>query len=430
MAPAPSLCRVAAARKPPRHDHGRCGVADCQPDRGRGVSGSRPIGPTRRAALAAHPGAARRRAPARSGRGVAPVGDRPVGRNQRRLDGGPGGSGHPSCNPHAGTVPGSRGGDGRPALVDRPSLPTPAVRSRACAPPPRRTDSACAGPGARCVHSVTRHLDPEGCPAARCARCRQPQRRMGHAALAAGGCRRPTFPCRNRRRRHHRTRPGARRATHADRRHVGVGQERTPAVDGGGAGGQPPADSAQLPVRRLQGRRILARVRAAAAHGRIRHQPQRRTRPPSADVAGCRAQSPNGDHGGTRQGPCRTAERRPDRGAALAGDRDRRVRHVGQGGPRVRRRCGRHRAAWPQPRNPSGARHPTADGCRQREHFGEHEPADLAADARSQRVELDHRQPGRRRHPGSVAGPRARSARPTPVGRVPECLRQRPAGRR
>ena len=253
---------------------------------------------------------------------------------------------------------------------------------------------------------------------------------MGHATLAASTSERPALPDRDRGGRDRRGRLGARRSARPDRRHIGLGQERIPAIDGGRPGGQSPADAAQLLVRRLQGRRLLAGVRAVAAHGRLRDQSQPRPRPAGADLVAGRAQPTNGHHGGPRQGSGRTPTGRSGRGTALVGDRDRRVRHVGERGARVRRGHDRHRPARPQPRDPSGARHPTPDRCGQREHPGQHQRADLVADARPRGVDGDHRQPRRCRHPGSAVGARAGAARPASVGRVPGCLRRRPADRR
>ena len=67
--------------------------------------------------------------------------------------------------------------------------------------------------------------------------------------------------------------------------------------------------AAQLPVRRLQGRRQLDGVRGAAAHGRLRHQPRRRTLPARAHLAARRAEPPDAGDGGPGQGPRRDAAR-------------------------------------------------------------------------------------------------------------------------
>ena len=54
-----------------------------------------------------------------------------------------------------------------------------------------------------------------------------------------------------------------------------------------------PADPPQLPVRRLQGRRLVDGVQGRAPHRRLRHQPRRRPGPAGAHVAAGRAQPPH-----------------------------------------------------------------------------------------------------------------------------------------
>ena len=71
-------------------------------------------------------------------------------------------------------------------------------------------------------------------------------------------------------------------------------------------------------------------------------------------------------------------------GPAVARDRDRRVRHPGQGGPRVHGRHRRHRPARPQPRHPSRAGHATPVGLGEREHSRQHQHPDRVEDARTQ----------------------------------------------
>ena len=93
----------------------------------------------------------------------------------------------------------------------------------------------------------------------------------------------------------------------------------------------------------------------AAPHRRLRHQPRRRAGAAGPDVAAGRAQPPHARDGGPGQGPRRDAGQVPRRRAAVAGDRGRRVRHAGQGDPRLRRRHRRHRPARPQPRHPPRA---------------------------------------------------------------------------
>ena len=176
----------------------------------------------------------------------------------------------------------------------------------------------------------------------------------------------------------------------------------------GVAGGASSADAAQLPVRRLQGRRQLDGVLRSAAHRRLRHQPRRRPVAAGAHVVARRAQPPHAGDGGPGQGPRRDARGRARRGPGVAGDRRRRVRHPGEGGPRVRGRRRRHRPARPQPRHPPHPGHAAAVGFGQREHPRQHEPAHLAAHARPSRVDRRDRQSRGRRHPGPAQGPRLR----------------------
>ena len=118
----------------------------------------------------------------------------------------------------------------------------------------------------------------------------------------------------------------------------------------------------------------------------------------------------------------------PDARAAVAGDRDRRVRHADQAAAGLRGRHRRHRPAGSQLRRPPHPGHPAPLGVGRRQHPGQHEPADLAAHARPRRVD-EHPQRARRgRDPRSPQGSFHRPARSRPAGRVPVRLLQRASG--
>ena len=92
-----------------------------------------------------------------------------------------------------------------------------------------------------------------------------------------------------------------------DRRHERRRQERAAAVDRRRADPRVPADAADVPVRRLQGRRGDRGVQHGAAHRRLRHQPRRQPVAARPDVAAGRAQPPDAADGGPGQGPRRDA---------------------------------------------------------------------------------------------------------------------------
>ena len=221
-------------------------------------------------------------------------------------------------------------------------------------------------------------------------------------------------------------RPRRGRPARADRRHVGRRQERAAAVDGRVAGPRVPADPAELPVRRLQGRRRRRRC-STTCPTRSATSPTSTPGPVAAGahVAAGRAQPAHAADGGQGQGPRGDAREVPRRGTGVAGDRGRRVRHPGEGDPRVRRRRRRHRPAGPQPRHPPRARHPAAVGLGERQHPRQHQPAHLAAHARRPSRGRDRR-PGGGRHPGAAQGPRLRQARSARPDRVPVRVHRAP----
>ena len=82
-----------------------------------------------------------------------------------------------------------------------------------------------------------------------------------------------------------RDRPARRRPARPGRRHDRRGQERAAADARRVARRRPSARPADVPARRLQGRRGLQGVRRAPAHRRLRHRPRRPPRPARADLA-------------------------------------------------------------------------------------------------------------------------------------------------
>ena len=186
-------------------------------------------------------------------------------------------------------------------------------------------------------------VDPPGGAAVRGPRCRRDHPAVG--AEGVGG--RPAGRCRlldpddrrHRGRRSAHARPGVRRSPRPDRRHLGCGQERADPVAGRRADRLPVAPRREPDVHRLQGRLGQRGLQGPAPHLGPGHRPRRVVGPAGPGVAAGRAAPPRQPvQRARRQGHGRDAQAAPRRGAAVAGDRDRRVRHPGEAA---------RRSSWP-----------------------------------------------------------------------------------
>ena len=318
---------------------------------------------------------------------------------------------------------------GRPSPdhLDRSRGPRSPARPRPGLRRPGGRDRPIAGPGPRRLVGQRGHRHPPGRAPVHRARRRGRRRRPDRRPLAGRPGSLAAGPHRPHRIRPAGARPGGARAPRADRRHERGRQERAGHVTGGRAHRQQPPGPGQPAVHRLQGRGLQRPVPGRAAHRRLRDQPRRPARHAGADLAAGRAQPPDEPAPGAGQGPGRDDRAPPRRGPALARHRRRRVRHAGQGDPRLRGRNGRHRPAGSQPRHPPPPGHPAALRLGQRQHQGQHQPPHRPADARRRRVDGGDRLAGRGVDPHPAQGPGVRPAGGRRAGGLPVGLVRRPA---
>ena len=202
----------------------------------------------------------------------------------------------------------------------------------------------------------------------------------------------------------------ARRPARARRRHDRRGQERAAADARGVARASThPPDAADLPARRLQGRRGVQGVRRPAPHRRLRHRPRRAPDAARARISLNAELAPRDDpprrgrEGPARDGAHATRPRAPpslviviDEFATLANEVPEFVEGVVDVAQRGRS-LGLHLVLATQ--RPRGVGH--------RQHPREHEPADRAAHGRRRREPGRDRRARRRAHPAR----RCRAAR-------------------
>ena len=239
------------------------------------------------------------------------------------------------------------------------------VRTRAGERPADRQGGDVARPAAR-RHLRQRHDgDPPGRAAAVVVRLGTADAAVDQRHLVEADALRVAGPDRRRPRRPARARPGGARTPHAHRRHERRRQERAAPVDRVGVDPRVPADATRPSCSSTTRAARPPSCSASAPHTvGLRHQPRRQPVAAGAHLVAGRAEPPHAADGGQGQGSRRDARALPGRGPAVAGDRRRRVRHAGQGGPRLRGRRRRHRPARPQPRGPPDPRHAAAVGRR------------------------------------------------------------------
>jgi hypothetical protein len=190
-----------------------------------------------------------------------------------------------------------------------------------------------------------------------------------------------------------RPRPGHRRAARPDRRHHRVRQERAAALPGRRHGRTRRPDHLVFVLVDYKGGSAFDEcARLPHTVGMVTdlddHLGERALRSLEAEL---HHRERTAARGRARRTCPSTCARGPARAAAPAGGGHRRVRHAGHRAAGLPRRPGRRRPARPQPRRPPDPGDPAASGRRQRQHQGQHQPADRAPGAGRRRLDRHHR---------------------------------------